>query len=68
MLYRADYIVSFLVVILLQMMLYLLIQFYFQDGRPPPTELKERCLFRINQFFYGHMDGLQINGEIYLSI
>ncbi|KAF1001996.1 serine/threonine protein phosphatase 2A regulatory subunit B''beta-like [Apium graveolens] len=36
-------------------------QFYFQDGRPPPTELKERCLFRINQFFYGHMDGLQIN-------
>lgn len=38
-------------------------QFYFQNGRPPPNELKERCLFRINQFFYGHTDGLQINGE-----
>ncbi|KAK4480461.1 hypothetical protein RD792_013534 [Penstemon davidsonii] len=36
-------------------------QFYFQNGRPPPNELKERCLFRINQFFYGHMDGLQMN-------
>ncbi|KAK3029297.1 hypothetical protein RJ639_040133 [Escallonia herrerae] len=36
-------------------------QFYFQHGRPPPNELKERCLFRINQFFYGHMDGLQIH-------
>ncbi|GAA0152013.1 protein phosphatase [Lithospermum erythrorhizon] len=36
-------------------------QFYFEDGPPPPTELKERCLFRINQFFYGHMDGLQMN-------
>ncbi|XAR64894.1 hypothetical protein NMG60_11008783 [Bertholletia excelsa] len=36
-------------------------QFYFQNGRPPPNELRERCLFRINQFFYGHMDGLQIH-------
>ncbi|KAH0674645.1 hypothetical protein KY284_025732 [Solanum tuberosum] len=36
-------------------------QFYFQDGRPPPNELKERCLFRINQFFYGHTDGLQMD-------
>ncbi|XP_073297600.1 serine/threonine protein phosphatase 2A regulatory subunit B''beta-like [Primulina huaijiensis] len=36
-------------------------QFYFQNGRPPPNELKERCLFRVNQFFYGHMNGLQIN-------
>ncbi|XP_075081695.1 putative serine/threonine protein phosphatase 2A regulatory subunit B''delta isoform X2 [Nicotiana tabacum] len=36
-------------------------QFYFQNGRPPPNELKERCLFRINQFFYGHMDGLQMH-------
>ncbi|GAB4836096.1 hypothetical protein Ancab_001013 [Ancistrocladus abbreviatus] len=35
-------------------------QFYFQNGCPPPKELKERCLFRINQFFYGHTDGLQI--------
>lgn len=38
-------------------------QFYFQNGRPPPNELKERCLFRINQFFYGHTDGLQMNGK-----
>ncbi|KAH9658903.1 putative serine/threonine protein phosphatase 2A regulatory subunit B''gamma [Citrus sinensis] len=35
-------------------------QFYFQNGRPLPNELKEQCLFRINQFFYGHSDGLQI--------
>ncbi|KAJ8452445.1 hypothetical protein Cgig2_000034 [Carnegiea gigantea] len=36
-------------------------QFYFQNGRPPPKELKERCLFRINQFFYGHTVGLPMN-------
>ncbi|KAK9732910.1 hypothetical protein RND81_04G031400 [Saponaria officinalis] len=35
-------------------------QFYFQNGRPAPKELKERCLFRINQFFYGHTEGLQL--------
>ncbi|KAD5961829.1 hypothetical protein R6Q59_014626 [Mikania micrantha] len=35
-------------------------QFYFLNGRPPPNELKERCLFRCNQFFYGHAEGLQL--------
>ncbi|KAJ6744310.1 PHOSPHATASE 2A REGULATORY SUBUNIT-RELATED [Salix purpurea] len=35
-------------------------QFYFQNGRPTPNELKEQCLIRINHFFYGHSDGLQI--------
>ncbi|XP_071732053.1 probable serine/threonine protein phosphatase 2A regulatory subunit B''delta [Rutidosis leptorrhynchoides] len=36
-------------------------QFYFQNGRPPPKELKERCLFRTNQFFYGHANGLSLD-------
>ncbi|XP_022760298.1 serine/threonine protein phosphatase 2A regulatory subunit B''beta-like isoform X2 [Durio zibethinus] len=34
-------------------------QFYFKNGRPPPNELKEQCLFAIDQHFYGHL-GLQI--------
>ncbi|XP_040957319.1 serine/threonine protein phosphatase 2A regulatory subunit B''beta isoform X2 [Gossypium hirsutum] len=35
-------------------------QFYFKNGCPPPNELKERCLFAIDQYFYGHL-GLQIH-------
>ncbi|KAG1359735.1 Serine/threonine protein phosphatase 2A regulatory subunit B''beta [Cocos nucifera] len=35
-------------------------QFYFKNGRPPSFELKERCLSIINQHFYGHLDGLQV--------
>ncbi|TYG55413.1 hypothetical protein ES288_D09G271000v1 [Gossypium darwinii] len=30
-------------------------QFYFKNGCPPPNELKERCLFAIDQYFYGHL-------------
>ncbi|KVI07340.1 Calcium-binding EF-hand [Cynara cardunculus var. scolymus] len=32
-----------------------------QNGRPAPNELKERCLFRSNQFFYGHPNGLSLD-------
>ncbi|KAK5805119.1 hypothetical protein PVK06_032771 [Gossypium arboreum] len=35
-------------------------QFYFKNGCLPPNELKERCLFAIDQYFYGHL-GLQIH-------
>ncbi|PKA59229.1 putative serine/threonine-protein phosphatase 2A regulatory subunit B'' subunit TON2 [Apostasia shenzhenica] len=35
-------------------------QFYFQHGRPPPNDLKDKCLSRINQLFFGHDTGLHI--------
>ncbi|KAF1878648.1 hypothetical protein Lal_00047319 [Lupinus albus] len=34
-------------------------QFYFQHGRPPPNDLKEQCLFKIDHLFHDHLDGLQ---------
>ncbi|KAK6278827.1 hypothetical protein POUND7_019094 [Theobroma cacao] len=34
--------------------------FYFKNGRPPPNELKEQCLFVIDQYFYGRL-GLHIH-------
>uniref|UniRef100_A0A5B7CEV0 EF-hand domain-containing protein n=1 Tax=Davidia involucrata TaxID=16924 RepID=A0A5B7CEV0_DAVIN len=36
-------------------------QFYFQNGCPPPKELKEQCLSRINNLFHGSLDGLQVH-------
>ncbi|XP_073012671.1 serine/threonine protein phosphatase 2A regulatory subunit B''beta-like [Typha latifolia] len=35
-------------------------QFYFQNGRPLPNKLKEECLSRIDEIFYCHLEGLQV--------
>ncbi|CAN0885911.1 Serine/threonine protein phosphatase 2A regulatory subunit B''alpha [Linum grandiflorum] len=36
-------------------------QFYFQHGRPPPSELMEQCLSRVNRLFNNNLDGLHID-------
>lgn len=43
-------------------------QFYFKNGRPPPNEMRDQCVFAINQHFYGHMDGLQLQGESTIAV
>jgi hypothetical protein len=39
-------------------------QFYFKNGRPPPKDLKEQCLSRIDHLFFGG-EGLQIQGKCF---
>ncbi|XP_027364024.1 probable serine/threonine protein phosphatase 2A regulatory subunit B''delta isoform X1 [Abrus precatorius] len=36
-------------------------QFFFQHGRPPPKELKEQCLLKIDRLFYDHMGGMLVH-------
>ncbi|KAF6145617.1 hypothetical protein GIB67_037650 [Kingdonia uniflora] len=36
-------------------------QFYFQYGRPPPNNLKMQYLARVDQLFFGHLDGLKVH-------
>uniref|UniRef100_A0A2P2LTT7 Calcium ion binding protein n=1 Tax=Rhizophora mucronata TaxID=61149 RepID=A0A2P2LTT7_RHIMU len=42
-------------------------QFYFQNGCPPTSELKDHCLSRISHFFNDHPDGLQIDEFRYVT-
>eukprot|EP01018_Ginkgo_biloba_P009967 Gb_34336 [translate_table: standard] len=35
-------------------------QFYFHNGPPLPEEMAEQCLARIDQLFFGHLNGLRI--------
>lgn len=39
-------------------------QFYFQDGRPPPYEVKKQCISTVEQLFAGHSNGLRAQGAL----
>lgn len=39
-------------------------QFYFQDGRPPPYEVKKQCISTVDQLFAGHSNGLRAQGAL----
>ena len=39
------------------------LQLYFKNGSTTPNDIKENFLFQIDNYFYGKMDGLKLNGE-----
>ncbi|XP_073102929.1 serine/threonine protein phosphatase 2A regulatory subunit B''beta-like [Elaeis guineensis] len=44
------------------------LEFYSKNGLPPSFELKEQCLSRIIELFYGYLNGLQVQGNLQATV